>query len=127
MTIVIFAVIGLVVAGFAGYYAWSTKRAFLLLCSALFIITAAALCFAVAWWQLNTESGKRAFKSQQSNLECGITRTVTVYDMQGDEIASYTGKFDVAHTDDRIMFDDETGNRHIVYFTTGTITVDELP
>ncbi len=39
VTIVIFAVIGLVVAGFAGYYAWSTKRAFLLLCSALSIIS----------------------------------------------------------------------------------------
>ena len=94
--------------------------------AAVSLLIAAAICFAIAWWQLNSESGKRALKTQQSNLHGGITRRVTVYDMDGDEIARYEGKFDVEHTDDRIIFDDENGKRHIVYYTTGTITVDEV-
>lgn len=91
------------------------------------IVLTAVTCCTIAWWQLNSESGKRALKTQQSNLHGGITRVVTVYDMEGDEIARYEGKFDVEHRagDNRIMFDDEQGKRHIVYYTTGTVTVDE--
>ena len=91
------------------------------------IVLTALICITIAWWQLNSESGKRALKTQQSNLHGGISRVVTVYDMEGDEIARYEGKFDVEHRsqDNRIMFDDENGKRHIVYYTTGTITVDE--
>lgn len=94
---------------------------------AMCFLLAAGICIAIAWWQLNSESGKRALKTQQSNLHGGITRVVTVYDMEGDKIARYEGKFDVGHRagDNRIMFDDEKGKRHIVYYTTGTITVDE--
>lgn len=71
-----------------------------------------------------TASGKRAFKSQKSELENGIERVVTVYDMEGDVIKVYDGKFDVTY-DDRILFDDEQGKRHVIYYSTGTVTVDE--
>ena len=96
--------------------------------AAFMLIVTAVFCVSIGWWQLNTESGKRALKTQQSNLHGGITRRVTVYDMEGDTIAAYEGKFDVEHknNENRIMFDDENGKRHIIYYTTGTITVDEI-
>lgn len=74
----------------------------------------------------HTEAGKRAMKSQDANLNGGITRQVLVYDMNGDLIAEYTGKFDVDYSDERIMFDDENGQRHIIYFKSGTVVVDEI-
>lgn len=72
-----------------------------------------------------TASGKRAFKSQKSELENGIERVVTVYDMEGDVIKQYDGKFDITYDNDRILFDDEQGKRHVIYYPTGTVTVDE--
>ena len=80
----------------------------------------------VAWWCNNTEAGKRAFKTQDSNLNGGITREVKVYDVEGDLIASYKGKFDIEYDDDRILFDDEKGNRHIIYYPTGNVIIDEV-
>ena len=77
------------------------------------------------WYYNSTESGKRAIKDWQSNTTGGITRTVTVYDINGKEIAKYEGKFDVEYDAERIKFDDEEGKRHIIYYTTGTIIIDE--
>ena len=79
----------------------------------------------MVWRYNNTESGKRAFKTQESNLSGGLNREINVYDIDGDLIRSYSGKFDVTHDDNRIMFDDENGKRHTVYYGAGTITIDE--
>lgn len=79
------------------------------------------------WWYTSTEEGKRALKTQDSNFNGGITREVMVYDMDGDLIAEYKGKFDIEYSDERIMFDDENGQRHIIYFKSGTVVVNELP
>ena len=73
-----------------------------------------------------TESGQRAIKDFQSNFAGGLQRTVTVYDMEGDVIKEYSGKFDVEYDSDRIKFDDENGKRHVVYYTTGTVVIDEV-
>ena len=78
------------------------------------------------WWYSSTEEGKRAIKTQDSNFNGGITREVTVYDMDGDILAHYKGKFDVEYSDERILFDDENGQRHIIYFKSGTVVVDEV-
>ncbi len=77
------------------------------------------------WWYGNTESGKRAMKTQESNFNSGIERVVKVYDMNGGLIAEYSGKFDVDYDNDRIIFDDENGKRHIIYYPTGTVIIDE--
>ena len=46
---------------------------------------------------------------------------------EGDLIHEYTGKFDIEFNDnERILFDDENGNRHVIYFKTGTVIVDEV-
>lgn len=90
---------------------------------------AIALCIGVfvgmSAYYNNTESGKRALKSQESNFNSGIERTVTIYDVNGKVIKQYEGKFDVEYDDDRILFDDENGKRHVVYYTTGTVAIDE--
>ena len=78
------------------------------------------------WYYNNTESGKRAIKTQESDFNGGIKRKVTVYDVEGDVIAEYQGKFDVEYDDDRILFDDEEGLRHIIYYPTGNVIVDEV-
>lgn len=74
----------------------------------------------------HTEDGKRALKTQQSNFGGGIERKVTVYDIEGDIIAEYRGKFDVEYDNDRILFDDENGMRHIIYYPTGNVIIDEI-
>ena len=78
------------------------------------------------WLFNNTESGKRALKTQDSNLNGGIKRKVAVYDIEGDIIAEYQGSFDIEYDDDRILFDDENGLRHIIYYPTGTVVIDEV-
>ena len=79
-----------------------------------------------AWYYNGTEAGKRAVKTQQSNFDGGIERCITVYDVEGDVIAKYEGKFDVEYDDDRILFDDEKGLRHIIYYPTGNVIIDEV-
>lgn len=96
----------------------------------LSIVVSIVLCISIwafsIWWFGNTEKGKRALKTQDSNLNGGIERVVTVYDINGNEIQQYQGQFDIEYADERILFDDEDGNRHIIYFKTGTVIVDEV-
>ena len=80
----------------------------------------------VAWYYNSTEDGKRARKSQDSNFNGGITRRVRVYDMDGDILEEYKGKFDVDYGSERILFDDENNMRHVIYYKSGTVIVDEI-
>lgn len=89
------------------------------------IIIAAGTFFGLYWYFNETESGARAMKDQQSNLGDGLVRTVEIYDMEGELIKEYSGQFDVEMHDTHIVFDDENGKRHTVYFTTGTVAIDE--
>ena len=97
--------------------------------SLLLSLILGGLCIGGAIFYLNTESGKRAVKDMQSEIHGGIERTVEVYDVNGELIKTYEGKFDVevGNTDGNpyIVFDDENNKRHIVYYTTGTILIDE--
>lgn len=77
------------------------------------------------WYFGSTEKGKRAMKTQESNFNGGIERTVKVYDIKGEIIAEYEGKFDVDYNESRIIFDDENGKRHIIYYNTATVVIDE--
>ena len=94
----------------------------------IIICIAIAIGIWVAGWFYctHTEGGKRALKTQQSNFGGGIERKVTVYDIEGDVIAEYCGKFDVEYDNDRILFDDENGMRHIIYYPTGNVIIDEI-
>ena len=90
------------------------------------VIIIAAAWAVGAWYYTGTESGKRAIKTQQSNFGGGIERRITVFDVEGDVIAKYEGRFDIEYDDDRILFDDEEGFRHIIYYPTGNVIVDEV-
>ena len=90
------------------------------------IILLMCIIFGELWYFNSTESGKRSLKSQESNLKGGITRHVEVFDVNGKLIKKYQGKFDIDYDDDRIVFDDEKGQRHIIYYPTGTVIVDEI-
>ena len=88
-------------------------------------IASGIVLFGMIMWYQNTESGRRALKSQELNFNGGIERTVEVYDATGNLIKRYSGKFDVDYDDDRIIFDDENDKRHVIYYPTGTIVIDE--
>jgi hypothetical protein len=94
----------------------------------LTVLLAAALIIG-PFVYMKTETGKRALKDQQSNFNNGIERVVKVYDVSGELIEQYEGKFDIetsnVNNTPYIVFDDENGKRHIIYYTTGTIIVDE--
>lgn len=89
------------------------------------IVIGAVLCLClfvgVHWYYNNTEAGQRAFKSQQSNLDGGLYRTVTVYGYSGEEIRSWSGKFDVTENDQETWFDID-GRRVIIQ---GGIMINE--
>lgn len=89
------------------------------------LVITIAICVGIHWWLYNTESGKRAIKDTESNITGGIERTVTIYDIDGNLIKEYSGKFDVDYDSERIRFDDENGKRHVIYYTTGTVIIDE--
>lgn len=72
-----------------------------------------------------TEDGKRAYHTEESNLTGGLNRTVRVYDVEGELIVEYSGRFDIDHDENRILFDDENGNRHVIYYSVATVVIDE--
>lgn len=90
------------------------------------IVIAVGIWVAGWFYCTHTEGGKRALKTQQSNFNGGIERRVLVYDVLGNVIADYQGKFDIEYDNDRILFDDEEGLRHIIYYPTGTVIIDEI-
>ena len=119
MAVIIFLII--LAAGFA-IIAMEWKKSIVLTITAILIIVAV---FCVHFYYNKTASGLRAYKTQQSELNMGLERTIRVYDVEGDLIQEYDGKFDVTYDNDRIMFDDENGKRHIIYYPTGTVIIDE--
>lgn len=90
------------------------------------VVISGVILGGMLWYYNSTAAGARAFKSQESNFNMGIERKVTVYDVEGDVIQEYEGKFDIEYDDDRILFDDDKGLRHIIYYPTGTVIVDEV-
>lgn len=107
----------------AGYY--SSVKKFIISFIIGIICLAAIICFQLYYYK-NTESGKRAIKTQESNFNGGIDREIKVYDINGEVIEIFKGKFDIEYDNDRILFDDEKGNRHIIYYPTGTIIINEI-
>lgn len=89
------------------------------------LLIAVLIAGGMLFWLYNTESGARAIKDTQSDFSGGIERTITVYDIDGEIIQQYNGKFDISYDSSRIKFDDENGKRHIIYYTTGTVIIDE--
>ena len=67
-------------------------------------------------------------KNLNSSWNNGLNRTVEVYDVSGEKIKEYSGKFDIIFDEDtgRILFDVENGKRHLIFPGTSTVLVDEI-
>ena len=103
---------------------WTNAVKYVFLVVGLLMI---AVVWGVGYFNCNyTAAGQRALKTQKSELGNGINREVIVYDMEGDVLERFSGKFDIEYEDERILFDDENGNRHVIYFKTGTVIVNEI-
>lgn len=72
-------------------------------------------------------SCQRFFKSVESNWGVGLHRTIEIYDVNGEKIRDYSGKFDITFDDDtgRLLFDDEKGKRHQIFPGASTVLIDE--
>lgn len=131
MTITAYIVFAIVVAGLTfivvleWVYTESVSKTVTL--AIIVLIISVALFFGMRWYYNSTASGSRAMKDQQSNLENGLERTVTVYNINGEEIWNYTGKIDLTYDGDgSIYYDDaQTGKRTIIYNPTGITIVEE--
>lgn len=92
------------------------------------IVLMIALIGGCAIYNTRTETGKRHLKTWESETSGGIDRTITVYDIEGEEIAKYSGRFDIEESSQegvvKIKFDCD-GKRHIIYAQTGTVLIDE--
>ena len=129
MTIGGWLIFGVLALAIIGFVVWTvvedgtgTKTTITVIVS---IVLIASIFFGMRWYFKNTAAGSRALKTQQSSLNNGIERTVRVYDVNGQLIQQYEGKFDVDYDDNRIIFDDEHSKRHIIYYPTGTVIIDE--
>ena len=89
------------------------------------ILIAICVLFGMHWYYSNTASGKRKIKTQESNFANGLQRTVKVFDVNGNVIYEYEGKIDIEYDESRILFDDENGKRHVIYYTTGSVLIEE--
>lgn len=94
--------------------------------SVSFVLIAGGLCAFKSWKFENTQSGAREYHTLESNYDGGIEREVIVYNIQGEIIERYEGKFDLTYDNNRIMFDDENGKRHVIFYTTSNVIINEL-
>ena len=123
---ILFSVIAIVVAGICillgattGEYKGAIVGAVVAVVLIIFLLVG------MRWYYNNTAKGQRAFKTQESNFGNGLQRTVKVFDVNGNIIYQYEGKIDVEYDECRILFDDEKGKRHVIYYTTGTVLIEE--
>ena len=79
------------------------------------VILIFALLFGMFWYFDNTASGQRALLDQKSDFNNGIERTVTVYTVNGEVIAQYTGEIDIDTNDGGYVKFDFEGKRYIYY------------
>lgn len=83
--------------------------------------------FAFKWYYGSTASGARALKDQQSNLNQGLNREITITAEDSREIYHYKGKCDIETQDRYILFEGEDGLRRTIYWgITDTIIIEEL-
>ncbi len=90
------------------------------------VIVVIAIWGGMIWYYQNTASGARAIKTQESNFSRGLERHIRIYDINGKLLEEYKGKLDIEYDDDGILFDDENGLRHIIYYGQDTVLVDEI-
>ena len=122
-------VIGVCGLGFAFFVMWDynsfSSGVPALLATILIVVLT---IFGGHWYFNNTASGARALKDEQSNLNKGLKREITITAENGREIFHYIGKCDIETTNEYILFEDENGLRQMIYWgIQDTIIISELP
>lgn len=115
------ALIGIAFSLFLIVYAVEERSVLAGILAGVCVVITIAACTGMSWLFTNSESGKRALKEQESDLNGGLNRTVTLYSYDGEEIRSWTGKFDVSSSETETYFDID-GKRVIIH---GGIVVNE--
>lgn len=64
-----------------------------------------AVVLAIIFVSTRTAGFQRHIKSLGSDFSGGLDRTVTVYDYNGDEIKSWSGKIDISESENEVFFD----------------------
>lgn len=67
------------------------------------------------WYSTSTASGRRAVVDQQSELNNGLSRTITVYTADGNVLAEYEGNIDIESNDGGYVIFDYDGKRYMYY------------
>lgn len=113
---VFFGIFGAVilVCGFALSTGASSRTGFGLGLVATLAVTF-GLFFGIRWYYQNTASGQRAVIDQQSELNGGLERTVTVYTADGKVLAQYEGRIDIEGNDGGYVLFDFEGKRYMYY------------
>lgn len=79
------------------------------------VLLTVILLVGMLWYFGNTASGKRALVDQKSELNNGLSRTVTVYTADGRVLAQYTGEIDIEGNDGGYVLFDFDGKRYTYY------------
>lgn len=109
-----FSVLVIICCGVMVYLAVDSTKATVITIIVCAVLIVAAF-FGFKWYFNNTASGSRALIDERSNLQKGLQRTVTVYTANGDVIAKYEGKIDIADDDSGCIKFDFEGKRYIYY------------
>ena len=64
-----------------------------------------AVVLAIIFVATRTAGFQRHIKSLGSDFSGGLNRTVTVYDYNGNEIKSWSGKIDISESENEVFFD----------------------
>ena len=67
------------------------------------------------WYCENTTDGQKAIIEQQSKLNKGLERTVTVYTADGEILARYTGKIDIENSNNGYVVFNFEGKQYTYY------------
>lgn len=124
-------VVGIIIAAIIGYCNYENGDPILLPVIITILVTLIIFGGTIGagyWYCNNTAGGARALKDQQSELNNGLYREITITAEDGREIFYYCGKCDIETNSDYILFEDETGMRQMIYKgITDTLIVSELP
>lgn len=113
---ILFGFIAVFIAVFgAGGLMWCDTTAGGVAVVVITVVLIVALLVGMLWFYNNTAAGQRAMIDQKSNIGNGLERTVTVYTANGDIIAQYTGKIDIAANDGGYVKFDFEGKRYMYY------------
>ncbi len=90
------------------------------------VIILAVLIGILAFLLFGTAGGRRILIDIKSDFSGGLDRTINVYTANGDLLASYTGKIDLAATEGGYVKFDYKGKRYI-YYNCFVETIADIP